>query len=324
MYLKKFLDNIKIYCKSGDGGMGLIHFKKRKIISPDGGNGGKGGDILLKGNNNLYTLVHLKYKRHYYASNGYNGSINCLKGANGNNIIIEVPIGTIVKNENKKIIFEIKNNKEEKILFLGGKGGLGNFIKKNNNDKNYQFGSKGFQGWIFLELKILSDIGLVGYPNSGKSTLLSILTSAKPKISNYPFTTITPNLGIMYYNNNIPLTIADIPGIIKNASKGKGLGYHFLKHIEKNTMLLFIISANMKNPKKMYQKLLYELYKFNPSLLQKKRLLVISKIDLLNSLSQKKLKKKLTGCSPYLFISSLQEIGLKLLKDKIYKIFLKK
>lgn len=320
MYINKFIDNIKIYCKSGDGGKGLIHFKKRKKIIPDGGNGGKGGNVLLVGNNNFQTLMHLKNKKYYYASNGSNGGINCITGSSGNNIRIQVPIGTIVKNENGKIIFEINNNREEKILFLGGKGGLGNFIK-NNKDKNYQIGSKGYKGWIFLELKILSDIGLVGFPNSGKSTLLSILTSAHPKISNYPFTTITPNLGIMYYNN-ISLSIADIPGIIKNASKGKGLGYKFLKHIEKNTILLFIISAEMKNPKKMYKKLIYELYKFNPILLQKKRLLIISKIDLLDILSRKKLIKKLSGCNPYILLSSLNKIGIDIIKDKIYKMFI--
>ncbi|WP_113738216.1 GTPase ObgE [Blattabacterium clevelandi] len=321
-----FIDFIKIYCKSGDGGKGCIHFHKKKYIKkgiPDGGSGGKGGNIIIQGNSNLHTFIHLKYNKHWIAGSGNPGKKNNITGKNGKNLFIEVPIGTIIKDINKNILVEITKNNQKIILFKGGKGGKGNIFFKN---LKYRFpfyaqsGIKTIGNWIFLELKILADVGLIGFPNSGKSTLLSIITKAKPKIGNFPFTTKIPNLGIVKMNYDTFL-VADIPGIIEKASQGKGLGYTFLRHIERNLVLLFLISAETKNNKMEYFILLNELKKFNRKLLNKKRLLVISKSDLIDNEIKKSIKNIFIKLGEnIIFISSFTKEGIIQLKNKLWNL----
>lgn len=320
MYKNNFIDSIKIFCKSGDGGKGLIHFRKRKFLisGPDGGNGGNGGDILIKGNKNLNTFINLRYKKKYIANNGSLGGVNKLTGITGKEKIIDVPLGTIVTNSINNTKIEILYNNQKKVLFKGGIGGKGNFQIKNKYKYLYNDKIKGIEGWIRLELKILSDIGIIGFPNSGKSTLLSIITSAKPKIGNYPFTTLIPNIGVMYYKKKF--TIADIPGIVKNSHEGKGLGYNFFKHIERNKLLLILVSSESYNPKEEYEILLHEIYKFNAELLNKKRLLAISKIDLINSSLIKEINKKISKHYPYIFISSFSMYGINNMKEKLFRL----
>ncbi|AER40697.1 MAG: GTPase ObgE [Flavobacteriales bacterium] len=316
-----FIDFIKIYCKSGNGGMGCIHFHRdKKKRGPDGGSGGKGGDIILRGNSNLHTYIHLRYKKRWIAKSGSPGKGNNITGSNGKNLFIEVPVGTIVRDINKTIIVEITKDNQEEVLFKGGKGGKGNvFFKSSKSQSPYyaQPGIKTTGNWIFLELKILADVGLIGFPNSGKSTLLSKMTKARPKIGNFSFTTKRPNLGIVSMNYKSFL-MADLPGIIENASKGKGLGHYFLRHIERNSVLLFLISSKTRNKKKEYFILLNELKKFNKKLLNKKRLLVISKSDLIDDRIKIKIKNIFLKLEiDIIFISSFTKEGLSLLKNKL-------
>ncbi|YCJ93400.1 MAG: GTPase ObgE [Candidatus Karelsulcia muelleri] len=316
--INKFLDYIKIYCRSGNGGSGMIHFKNKG--GPDGGDGGKGGNVIIRGNNQLYTISHLKKKKHNIAENGKNGGVNRITGSKGKNSIIEVPIGTIVKDEKKQIIFEILNQNEEKILLYGGKGGKGNWNFKNSICKSPK-GKLGKEAIFILELKILADVGIIGFPNSGKSTLISVITSSKSKISNYPFTTLIPNLGIAFLKKFNNLIIADIPGIIKGASQGKGLGFKFLKHIQRNRILLIMISAETKNYIKEYNIIINELSEYDPYLLKKKRLLIISKSDLLDEKLKNEIKKELPKNEKFLFFSSFQKDNFFSFKKKIFNFY---
>jgi GTP-binding protein len=318
-----FIDYVKIFCKSGNGGKGSSHFRREKFApkgGPDGGNGGRGGNIILKGNKQLWTLLHLKFTKHVIAENGGDGSGSNKYGSNGKDTIIEIPLGTIVKSsENSKKKLEILNHNEEKILLKGGIGGLGNdhFKSPTNQAPQYsQTGKVGIEEWVILELKVLADVGLVGFPNAGKSTLLSSISKAKPKIGNYPFTTLTPNLGVVPYKDYKSFIVADIPGIIEGASEGKGLGIRFLRHIERNSILLFLIpfDSNIKNE---YKLLSNELKKYNKKLLEKKMIIAISKCDL----APKKKIDKITFKSKYpvIKISSITNLGLMELKDCIWK-----
>jgi len=310
---KNFIDNVKIYCKSGKGGYGSVHF--RRDIGADGGNGGNGGNVIFRGNHHCWTLLHLKYKKHHIAENGFSGGKNRFSGAKGKNCVIEIPIGTVVKNDKNEILLEITKNNQEKILFKGGKGGLGNWNYRSSKPCYSQYGMKGREGWIILELKLLSDVGLVGFPNAGKSSLLAAITSSKPKIADYAFTTLTPHLGIVFCSDYRDFIIADIPGIIEGASKGKGLGYRFFRHLERNSVLLFLIPANTKDFEKEYEILLSELREYNPCLLEKPRLIVISKSDLINENIKYHIKKNLSF-QP-IFISSKNKEGLIDLKEKL-------
>lgn len=320
-----FIDYVKIFCRSGNGGSGSSHFRREKFVAkggPDGGDGGRGGHIILRGSRNRWTLLHLKYQKHHFANHGEPGRSALKSGANGDDIIIDVPIGTIAKHsETDEILAEIIEDGQELILMEGGKGGLGNdhFKTATNQTPRYsQPGIPGQEAWIILELKVLADVGLVGFPNAGKSTLLSSISAAKPKIANYPFTTLTPNLGIISYREGQSFVMADIPGIIEGAAEGKGLGLRFLRHIERNSMLLFMVPADTDNIAKEYHILLEELKKYNPELLDKDRLLAITKSDLLDE----ELKDMMKGSFPdieYVFISSITREGLNQLKDKIWK-----
>ncbi|WP_185859130.1 GTPase ObgE [Blattabacterium cuenoti] len=319
-----FVDFIKIYCKSGDGGSGCIHFYRDKSITrggPDGGTGGKGGNIIIQGNSHIHTFFHLRYNKHWIAKSGSPGKNNNITGSNGKDLLIEVPIGTVVKNEKKNVITEITRNQEKKILFEGGKGGKGNAFFKNSIHQSPYCAQKGIKTkgcWIFLELKILADVGLIGFPNTGKSTLLSVITKAKPKIGNFSFTTKIPNLGVVKINFDSFL-VADIPGIIEKASEGKGLGHHFLRHAERNSVLLFLISSETKNRRQEYFILLNELNKFNSNLLKKKRLLAISKSDLIDDKEKDKIRKIFLK-EDITFISSFTKEGLIKLKIKLWKL----
>ena len=319
-----FVDYVKIFCRSGKGGAGSAHLHRDKLTrkgGPDGGDGGRGGHVILQGNKQLWTLLHLKYRKHVFAGNGTNGSKALKTGSDGEDVFLEVPLGTVVKNaENGNVLFEITENEDQKILIPGGRGGLGNdnFKSSTNRTPRYaQPGEKGEENWFILELKILADIGLVGFPNAGKSTLLSVVSAAKPKIANYPFTTLVPNLGIVQYRDNRSFVMADIPGIIKGAHVGKGLGIRFLKHIERNPVLLFMVPADNLDISNEYKILLDELRHFNPELLDKKRILAISKSDLLDDELKLELKKDLPDI-PYVFISAVQNDGITELKDMIW------
>ncbi|BBA17339.1 GTPase ObgE [Blattabacterium cuenoti] len=321
-----FIDFIRIYCKSGDGGTGCVHFyRDRRVIrgGPDGGSGGKGGDIILQGNSNIRTFLHLRYHKHWIAKSGFPGKKNNITGENGKDLLIEVPVGTVVKDEKKNIIMEITKDFQKNILFEGGKGGKGNAFFKNSIVQSPQYAQPGIKTkgfWIFLELKILADVGFVGFPNTGKSTLLSVITKAKPKIGNFAFTTKIPNVGVVKVGFNSFL-VADIPGIVENASKGKGLGHRFLRHIERNSVLLFLISSNTKYKKKEYLILLNELKKFNLNLLQKKRLLAISKSDLINHQEKEDIKTIFFKLEEKIvFISSFTKEGLLELIEKLWKL----
>ena len=321
-----FVDYIKIYASSGKGGRGSAHLHREKYITkggPDGGDGGRGGHIILRGNKDMWTLFHLKFKKHFRAEQGGDGSKSRSTGKDGTDIYIDVPLGTIVRDsETAKIIFEITEDREEKILLEGGKGGRGNWHFKsatNQTPRYAQPGVDGLEGWFQIELKILADVGLVGFPNAGKSTLLSVITAAKPKIADYAFTTLKPNLGIVEYREFKSFVMADIPGIIEGAAEGKGLGHRFLRHIERNSTLLFLIPADSDDIHKEYEVLLNELKKHNPELLDKQRLLAISKTDMLDEELQEEIKNELPTGIPFVFISSLAQIGLQELKDKLWK-----
>ena len=325
-----FVDYVKIHVKSGNGGGGSTHFRREKYIpkgGPDGGDGGRGGHVILRGNKQLWTLLHLKFKKHIKAEHGAHGSSNLKTGSQGKDVYIDVPLGTIVRDdESEEVLFEITDDGEEKILQKGGRGGLGNNHFKsstNQTPRHAQPGEEGSEGWKILELKILADVGLVGFPNAGKSTLLSVLSAAKPEIADYPFTTLRPNLGIVSYRDYRSFVMADIPGIIKGASEGKGLGYRFLRHIERNSVLLFMIPADCDHIASEYEILKNELEAYNPELMHKDSVLVISKSDMLDDeLKQEldlELKEELEGV-PYLYISSVAQTGLLELKDEIWKL----
>ena len=320
-----FVDYVKIYCKSGNGGKGSAHFfrsRNQPKGGPDGGDGGRGGHVVIRGNSNLWTLLHLKFTKHIKAGHGGDGSKNTSSGISGKDVYIDVPLGTIVKDSSSdQFLFEITTDKEEVILLKGGLGGRGNVHFKNSvrqSPRYAQPGKMGLEISTILELKVLADVGLVGFPNVGKSTLLSSVTAAKPKIANYEFTTLTPNLGIVSYRNSQSFIMADMPGIIKGASVGKGLGYRFLRHIERNTCLLFMIPVNSKNIIQDFNTLLSELEKYNPELLDKERLLVLTKSDLIDLDLQQEISKTIS--SPHIFISAVNGFGLSELKDEIWNL----
>jgi len=323
-----FVDYVKINLASGKGGKGSTHLRREKYIAkggPDGGDGGRGGHIILKGNPQFWTLYHLKFKRHFKADNGGDGGKNRITGSNGKDIYIDVPLGTVVKNStDEKLLFEITKDGEEKIICEGGMGGRGNWHFKSSTNQTPRYAQPGIakqEMQITLELKVLADVGLVGFPNAGKSTLLSVITDAKPKIGNYEFTTLKPNLGIVNYKDFKSFIMADIPGIIEGASDGKGLGHYFLRHIERNSTLLFMIPADSDNIVKSYNVLLNELKKYNPELLDKSRLIAITKSDLLDSELEEEIGLELVKSInvPFIFISSISNIGLGKLKDEIWK-----
>jgi GTP-binding protein len=321
-----FVDYVKICCRSGHGGAGSSHLHRDILTSkggPDGGDGGRGGHIILKGNSQFWTLLHLKYRKHIIAENGLPGSSGQRSGRTGEDEILEVPLGTIARNsETGEIFFEITKDGETKILTPGGRGGLGNWHFKTSTKQTPRYsqpGEPGKEEWMVLELKILADVGLVGFPNAGKSTLLSVVSAAKPEIADYAFTTLVPNLGIVSYRNNKSFVMADIPGIIEGASKGKGLGIRFLRHIERNSVLLFLVPADTsRSIKEEYQILLNELEQYNPELMQKPRVLAISKSDMLDEELEAEMKADLPDL-PALFISSVAQKGLVELKDLLWK-----
>lgn len=321
-----FVDYVKICCRSGKGGAGSAHLHRGKYTpkgGPDGGDGGRGGNIILKGNRNIWTLLALKYRKHVIAGSGQNGMQNHKFGKDGEDIILEVPLGTVAKDaETGEVEFEITKHNEERVLLLGGRGGLGNahFKSSTNQTPRYaQPGEPGKEEWKILELKTLADVGLVGFPNAGKSTLLSVLSAAKPKIANYAFTTLVPNLGIVSYRDGRSFVMADIPGIIEDAHQGKGLGHRFLRHIERNATLLFMVPADADNIKEQYQVLLKELELYNEELLDKPRILAITKSDLLDEELKQMLLPDIPTELPHLFISSVAQKGLQELKDLLWE-----
>lgn len=321
-----FIDYVKFNGKSGHGGAGCRHFHKEKFIDkggPDGGDGGRGGHIILKGNAQLWTLLHLKYRKHVKAENGHAGEGQDRTGAFGKDEILEVPIGTVARHaETGEVMCEINTDGEEIVLLPGGRGGKGNAFfatPTQQAPQHAQPGEPGKDEWVILELKLLADVGLVGFPNAGKSTLLSVVSAAKPKIADYAFTTLTPNLGVVAYRDNQSFVMADIPGIIEGAAEGKGLGIRFLKHIERNSLLLFMVPADAKDIKQEFEILLNELRKYNPELLDKKRLLAITKSDLLDDELKQAIKKEVPKGIASVFISSLTNSGIAELKDLIWK-----
>ncbi len=326
MATSNFVDYVKIYCRSGDGGAGSVHFRREKYIAkggPDGGDGGKGGDIILRGSSQMWTLLHLRYTRHLRAGHGEHGGKQRSSGAEGENVFINVPLGTIAKNpDTNQVIAEITEDGQQIVLLPGGRGGLGNDHFKTATNQSPQYAQPGEDGVelnVIFELKILADVGLVGFPNAGKSTLLSVLSAAKPEIADYPFTTLRPNLGIVAYRDNKSFVMADIPGIIEGASEGKGLGLRFLRHIERNSILLFIVPADSNDINDEYNILLNELNKYNPELLDKKRILAIAKSDLLDAELIEEIKPTLPKDIDSVFISSVANIGLIELKDHIWR-----
>jgi len=321
-----FIDYVKICCRSGSGGPGAAHFLRTKETSkggPDGGDGGLGGSVILRGNKNLWTLLHLKYKKHAIADNGQGGSGYLKTGSDGKNVILEVPLGTVARDaETGNVDFEILEDGEIQVLVPGGKGGFGNCHFKSSTRQAPRYaqpGIPGIESWKVLELKVLADVGLVGKPNAGKSTFLSVVTAAKPKIAEYPFTTLKPNLGIVPYRDYQSFIIADIPGIIDGAHKGRGLGHRFMKHIERNALLLFMISADSKDINNEYNMLVSELKEFNKEILLKRRVLAITKSDLLDDELKVGIEAELDLDVPYIFISSLSSIGILELKDLLWK-----
>ena len=320
-----FIDYVKIYARSGKGGRGSVHFRREKYIpwgGPDGGDGGDGGSVILRGNRNHWTLLHLKYERHILAGHGESGSGRLSKGKDGEDRIIEVPVGTVVfDGDTGEFITDIHQDGQEVILLKGGRGGKGNnFFKSATNQapKYAQSGEPWQERKIILQLKLLADVGLVGFPNAGKSTLLSVVSAAKPKIADYPFTTLKPNLGIVDVRGTHSFIMADIPGIIEGASEGKGLGLRFLRHIERNSLLLFLVPADSDSIKKEYEILLGELMRYNPDLLDKQRVLAVSKSDMLDEELEKEITKELPSGVPCIFISSLAQKGIVPLKDLLW------
>ena len=326
MASSNFVDYVKICCRSGKGGAGSKHFHRDRTTAkggPDGGDGGRGGHVIVRGNKHIWTLLSLKYRKHVIAPPGESGSANLCSGKNGKDEIIEVPLGTVAKDaDSGDVLFEVTREGEEQILLSGGRGGLGNnhFKSSTNQTPRYaQPGESGKEEWKILELKVLADVGLVGFPNAGKSTLLSVVSAAKPKIANYPFTTLVPNLGIVNYRNHQSFVMADIPGIISGAHEGKGLGHRFLRHIERNSVLLFMIPSDSNNIIDEYQVLLNELHLYNPDLLDKEKMLAITKSDLLDDELKEEIQKELPSKIQTVFISSVAQTGLTKLKDEIWK-----
>jgi GTPase len=328
-----FVDYVKICCRSGKGGGGSVHFLRTAQTAkggPDGGDGGRGGNVIVRGNKQLWTLLHLKYRKHVIAEDGGSGGRSNMTGAEGKDEIIDVPLGTIVKEaESGEFLFEITQDGEEQILVPGGRGGKGNDFFKTSTRQSPRFaqpGEPGREEWKVLELKLLADVGLVGFPNAGKSTLLSVVSAAKPEIANYPFTTLVPNLGIVNYRDDRSFVMADIPGIIEGAAEGKGLGVRFLRHIERNSILLFLVPADSSDIVGDYKVLLHELEKYNPELLDKKRILGISKADLLDEELFEELKKEMEKDFkkkfklPYVIFSSQSGKNLQQLKDELWKL----
>lgn len=327
MASSNFIDYVKFCSRSGHGGPGYLHFHREKFIEkggPDGGNGGRGGHVILRGNSQLWTLLHLKYRKHVIAGDGKGGEEQNRTGADGKDEIIDVPLGTVARNaDTEELLFEVTEDGKEYILSRGGRGGKGNAFfatSTNRAPQHAQPGEAGTEDWIILELKLLADVGLVGFPNAGKSTLLSVVSAAKPKIADYPFTTLTPNLGVVSYRDDRSFVMADIPGIIEGAAEGKGLGIRFLRHIERNSVLLFLIPADAKNIKDEYGILLNELRKYNAELLDKRRLLAVSKADMLDDELLEELKKEMPDDIPGVFISSVTNKGIQELKDLIWKV----
>lgn len=320
-----FIDYVKLFCASGHGGPGSTHLHRAKYVpkgGPDGGDGGRGGHIILRSNPQFWTLIHLKYRKFIKAERGGSGSGDLRHGKQGEDIILEVPVGTVVKNaETQEILFELVEPGEERILCKGGRGGLGNNNFKSATMQTPRFaqpGEEGEEGWFILELKVLADVGLVGFPNAGKSTFLSTVTSAKPKIANYPFTTLQPNLGIVKYYDDQSFVVADIPGIIEGAHEGRGIGLRFLRHIERNSVLLFMVAADEPDVAQGYKVLLNELKQYNPELLTKDRILAITKCDLVDEATLKQIKRKLPRKIPHVFISSITGFGIPELKDELW------
>ncbi|MBK8079852.1 MAG: GTPase ObgE [Saprospiraceae bacterium] len=324
---QNFVDYVKICCRSGAGGAGSNHFHRDKTNAfggPDGGDGGRGGHIIIRGNSNEWTLLSLKYRKHVTATSGVNGSGGMKTGAYGQDVYLDVPLGTVARDAETGLVeFEITEHGEEKILVTGGKGGLGNANFKSSTNQSPDYAQKGINGkeeWKILELKVLADVGLVGFPNAGKSSLLAAITAAKPEIANYPFTTLVPNLGIIKYRDQGSFIMADIPGIIELAHQGKGLGLRFLRHIERNSILLFMIPADCEDINKEYAILLYELKMYNPELLDKPRMLAITKSDLIDDEIKVWIENDLNVGIPHIFISSLTQKGLVELKDSLWKL----
>jgi len=320
-----FVDYIRVFCRSGRGGKGSAHLRREKYVpkgGPDGGDGGRGGNIILRGNNQLWTLLHIRYRKHIFAGHGEDGQRANRTGASGEDIVVEVPLGTVAREaETNQVLFEITQDQEEHILVQGGRGGLGNthFKSSTNQTPRYaQPGEPAIEGWYILELKILADVGLVGFPNAGKSTLLSVLSAARPKIADYPFTTLTPSIGIIRYRDNKSFVMADIPGIIEGAHEGRGLGLRFLRHIERNSILLFTIPADSNSIPEEYAILLNELKLYSPELLDKKRVLAITKSDLIDQELMQEMEADLPGI-PWVFISSHSRYHLPKLNDMLWK-----
>lgn len=321
-----FVDYVRLLCQSGNGGKGSMHLRREKFVAkggPDGGDGGRGGHIILRGNAQTWTLIHLKYRKHIRAEHGEAGGGQLRHGADGKDIILDVPLGTVAKlAETGEVLFEITADGEEKILAKGGRGGLGNDFFKSATNQTPRFaqpGEPGTENWYILELKILADVGLVGFPNAGKSTLLSTISAARPKIADYAFTTLEPSIGIVEYYDNKSFVMADIPGIIEGAHEGRGLGLRFLKHIERNSMLLFMIPADSKDIAIEYKILLNELKQYNPELLDKERLLAITKSDMLDDELEKEIKRHLPRKVRHIFISSITGKNIPQLKDMIWE-----
>jgi GTPase len=320
-----FVDYVKIFCRSGKGGAGSAHLRREKFVpkgGPDGGDGGRGGHVILKGNAQMWTLLHLRYTKHLFAKSGESGGKQQRSGASGEDVIIEVPLGTIALHaETRELMAEITEDGQEIVLLQGGRGGQGNqhFKSSTNQTPRYaQPGEDGSETWIIIELKLLADVGLVGFPNAGKSTLLSTVSAARPEIADYPFTTLVPNLGIVSYYDYKSFVMADIPGIIEGASGGKGLGLRFLRHIERNSILLFMIPADADDIAKEYRILLGELEAYNPELLDKSRILAITKSDLLDNELKTEIREQLPDL-PYIFISSITGEGIKGLKEMLWE-----
>lgn len=326
MASSNFVDYVKFNARSGKGGAGSAHLRREKFVpkgGPDGGDGGRGGHIILKGNAQLWTLLHLKYQKHVIAKNGESGSGGRKSGAQGEDAMLEVPLGTIVRNaDTGEQIAEITEDGQQVIILEGGRGGLGNDHFKSATFQTPRFaqpGESGQEQWFILELKVLADVGLIGFPNAGKSTLLSVMSAAKPEIADYPFTTLTPNLGVVAYRGYQSFVMADIPGLIEGAAQGKGLGTRFLRHIERNAILLFLIAADSLDIQQDYQTLLHELEEYNPEMLDKKRIMAISKSDLLDEELTRELTDSLQIDIPFIFISSVTQRNMDKLKDLIWK-----